>query len=39
MMLPTMKSLDSDKKANKTSEAATVASEPTTSVSAGPSRR
>ncbi len=31
---PTMKSLDSDKKASKTSEAAPAASEPTTSVSA-----
>ena len=32
--VPTMKSLDSDKKASKTSEAAPAASEPTTSVSA-----
>ena len=34
LLFPTMKSLDSDKKANKTSEAAPAASEPTTSVSA-----
>ena len=34
LLFPTMKSLDSDKKASKTSEAAPAASEPTTSVSA-----
>lgn len=34
LLFPTMKSLDSDKKANKASEAAPVASVPTTSVSA-----
>ena len=34
LLFPTMKSLDSDKKANKTSEAAPAASVPTTSVSA-----
>ena len=34
LLFPTMKSLDADKKANKTSEAAPAASEPTTSVSA-----
>lgn len=34
ILIPTMKSLDSDKKASKTSEAAPAASEPTTSVSA-----
>lgn len=34
ILLPTMKSLDSDKKSSKTSEAAPAASEPTTSVSA-----
>ena len=34
LLFPTMKSLDSDKKSSKTSEAAPAASEPTTSVSA-----
>ena len=34
LLFPTMKSLDADKKASKTSEAAPAASEPTTSVSA-----
>ena len=34
LLFPTMKSLDADKKANKTSEAAPAASVPTTSVSA-----
>ena len=34
LLFPTMKSLDSDKKTSKTSEAAPAASEPTTSVSA-----
>ena len=34
ILFPTMKSLDADKKASKTSEAAPAASEPTTSVSA-----
>lgn len=34
LLFPTMKSLDADKKANKISEAAPAASEPTTSVSA-----